>query len=277
MTQKRFTVLKIILIAVLAATLIWTGVIFVQRAESKTEYDEAQELFEQVEAPIVQPAEGAAEQPIATPKPTPKPTDVTYTDPYIEALSKLDISPLKAENEDVIGWIKIPDTIISYPIIQGEDNDFYLKHSWKKTKSSAGAIFMEHQNSGDFSDFNTIIYGHNMKSDSMFGTLGDYCDYEYWQAHPYVYIVNDAGVFRYDIFAAQQVRLNTVVYGMKIENHGQREEIISYSKDYSEIDTDIEPTVYDKILTLSTCSGGRQTRWIVQAVLNEQECFIRER
>ncbi len=278
MGGKGKTVLKIVLIIALIVVLAWLVILGVQSTGSKQEYDEAKQLTEgeTVKAPIKEETAEAAPAPVATPKPTPKPTDITYTDPVIDELLKLDLAPLQAENPDVIGWIHIPDTIVSYPLMKGEDDDFYLRHSWKKTKSSSGAIFMEYQNSADFSDFNTIIYGHNMRNDSMFGTLGEYRKAEYWQEHPYVYIVNEEGVFRYDIFAAHKVRLNTTVYGMKIDDPAHREEFISFALDYSELETGIEPTVYDSLLTLSTCSGGSKNRWVVQAVKSPTECFKRE-
>ena len=88
--------------------------------------------------------------------------------------------------------------------------------------------------------------------------------------------VNDDGVFRYDIFAAHKVRLNTTVYGMKIDSPELREEFISFAMDYSELETGSEPTIRDSLLTLSTCSGGSKNRWVVQAVKNPTECFKRE-
>ena len=281
MGGKGKKILLTVLIVVFVAVLAWYVVLTVKSRGSEQEYDEAKQLTEgeTVEAPVEAPAEETPAEPtapIVTPRPTPKPTDITYTDPVIDELLKLDLVPLRAENPEVIGWIHIPDTIISYPIMQTADNDYYLKHSWKNTKSFAGSIFMEHQNSADFSDFNTIIYGHNMRSESMFGSLDKYRNAEYWQAHPYVYIVNDDGVFRYDIFAAHKVRLNTTVYGMKIDSPELREEFISFAMDYSELETGIEPTIRDSLLTLSTCSGGSKNRWVVQAVKNPTECFKRE-
>ena len=277
MGGKGKTILKIVLIVVLAAGIAWLAVLGVQAVGSKQEYKEAKQLTEGEKADETIKEETAeTAKPVVTPKPTPKPTDITYTDPVIDELLKLDLSPIQAENPDVIGWIHIPDTIISYPIIQGEDNDFYLRRSWKQTKSTAGTIFMEYQNSADFSDFNTIIYGHNMHNETMFGTLDEYRNIEYWQEHPYVYIVNNDGVFRYDIFAAHKVRLNTTVYGMKIDHPDLREEFISFALDYSDRETGIEPTIHDSLLTLSTCSGGTKNRWVVQAVKNRTECFERE-
>ena len=195
-------------------------------------------------------------------------------DPVIEELLTIDLDALRQENEDVIGWIHIPDTIISYPLLQWTDNDFYLEHTWTQTKNASGSIFMEYQNASDFTDFNTIIYGHNMRNGSMFGTLNLYRNSKYLEEHPYIYIVNDEGVLRYDIFAVQSASTKSIIYGLGIENDRRKEEFIRFARDYSLVETEIMPTTEDKILTLSTCTGrGHTTRWVVQGVWNEAHSY----
>ena len=196
-------------------------------------------------------------------------------DPCIQELLTLDLDALREENEDVIGWICIPDTNISYPLLQWTDNEFYLTHSWQQTPNSAGSIFMEWQNSPDFTDFNTIIYGHRMREKEMFGMLHAFRKKEFLEAHPSVYILNDDGVRRYDIFAVQRVKLDSPVYGLGLETDRRKEELIRYSLDYSSIETGIIPTVEDQLLTLSTCSGVNfTTRWVVQCVLNTEGSYL---
>ena len=95
-------------------------------------------------------------------------------DPVAEALRATDLPALQAVNEDVVGWIQIPDTVISYPLMHGENNDLYLDHTWDLKTNAVGAIFMDYRNSGDLSDFNTIIYGHNMLNGSMFAGLSHF-------------------------------------------------------------------------------------------------------
>lgn len=191
----------------------------------------------------------------------------------IETLENLDMDALKKVNSDVEGWILIPGTKISYPVMQASDNEFYLSRTWDKTWNWLGSVFIECENESDLSEFNTIIYGHNMRGGSMFGTLKNYKKAKYWQEHPYIYIMHEGGVYRYEIFAAHKVQLNTIVYGMQIENPKQREELIRFALDYSAIDTGIEPTEDDKILTLSTCSTSAKARWVVQAVWNPEESY----
>lgn len=196
-------------------------------------------------------------------------------DPHIRWLLSLDMESLREINEEVIGWLYIPDTDISYPLLQGADNDFYLNHSWERTENFAGSIFLESQNDPNFCDFNTLIYGHNMIDDTMFGTLRNYRTPAYLEAHPSFYVLNQNGIFRYDIFAVNRAAVDAVTYGMKIETEKKREEFIRFSLDYSDIETDVIPRTEDKILTLATCSGvGYATRWVVQGVLNKEGSYI---
>lgn len=217
-----------------------------------------------------------ADEPLRETEPAvPQETVPVPDDPCIQELLTLDLEALREENEDVIGWICIPDTNISYPLLQWTDNEFYLKHSWQQTPNPAGSIFMEWQNNPDFTDFNTIIYGHRMREKEMFGMLHSFRKESFLKAHPSVYILSDQGVYRYDIFAVQRVRLDSPVYGLDHTTERQKQELIRFSLDYSLIDTGIVPTAEDQILTLSTCSGVNfTTRWVVQGVLNREASYI---
>lgn len=191
-----------------------------------------------------------------------------YVDPYADALRNMDFTALREVNDDVLGWILIPGTVISYPLLQGNDNSYYLNHTWKKWTSVVGAIFMEYTNSPDLRDFNTIIYGHRMNNGSMFASLKYYKKQSYWSSHPYVYITDDNGSHRYEIFAAYEVSTAGDTYKLGFPTEQSKQDFIDYCLDQSVIDTGITPTVYDRILTLSTCTGnGHATRWVVQARL----------
>lgn len=191
-----------------------------------------------------------------------------YVDPYADALRNMDFTALREVNDDVLGWILIPGTVISYPLLQGDDNSYYLNHTWKKWTSVVGAIFLECNNSPDLSDFNTIVYGHRMNNGSMFASLKYYKKQSYWSAHPYVYIMDDRGSHRYEIFSAYEVSTAGDTYQLGFPTEASKQSFIDYCLEQSVIDTGITPTVYDKILTLSTCTGnGHATRWVVQARL----------
>ena len=189
-------------------------------------------------------------------------------DPALEALREIDLDALRQVNPDVIGWIRVPDTKLDYPLVQGEDNDFYLEHTWQGNKNSVGAIFMDCGSAPDLTDFNTLIYGHNMRSGAMFASLHGYSGQSYLEAHPHIYLMVDSGVFRLDVFSAYRAGLDDAAYGQSFRQQETREKFLRNAAEKSVIRTDITPGLQDRILTLSTCSGmGHETRWVVQARL----------
>lgn len=189
-------------------------------------------------------------------------------DPVMDEMAQINLAALREANPDVVGWIRIPDTKIDYPLMQGEDNDFYLKHTWDKQPNSVGSIFLEHLNSSDLTDYNTIVYGHNMKNGLMFGDLPDFSIQKHWQTHPYVYLLTDAGVYRYEIFAFYLAEVDSLTYSMNPAQDITKTNFLNLAMEKNRIQTGIEPALTDRILTLSTCSGGSYAnRYVVQARL----------
>ena len=189
-------------------------------------------------------------------------------DPVLEELRKTDLAALREVNPDVVGWIRVPDTKIDYPVVQGEDNNFYLKHTWQGHENTVGTIFMDYGSSPDLTDFNTLIYGHNMRTGSMFASLRNYSQQDYFNAHPYVYLLVDNGAFRFEVFSAYQAELDASAYGQSFRQRETREKFLQDAAEKSAIETEITPGIRDRILTLSTCSGmGYETRWVVHARL----------
>ena len=173
---------------------------------------------------------------------------------------------------DVLGWITIPDTVISYPLMKAKDNQEYLYQTWDGKYSKFGSIFLECRNSHDLSDFNTLIYGHNMLTDDMFGTLLEYADQSHYESHPSVYVVTDSGVRRYDIFSAYEANVISDTYRLVFEDDARRQSALELYTSSSVLDTGLIPGVTDSILTLSTCTGRgtANLRFVVQAVLAEE-------
>lgn len=265
--------LTALLAVVCALCLGRTALQLVQYRQGDETYAQAQELAGLPDLPDLPPvdvtdgsgeasgsagADGTEEAPEEVP---------VWQDPYAQALKDMDFSALRQQNPDVLGWILIPGTRVSYPVVQGTDNSYYLDHTWRGGKNSVGAIFMDYRNSGDLSDFNTIIYGHRMNNRSMFGTLSQYKSRSYWQAHPYVYLTDDSGTHRYEIFAAGEVSVDSDVYRLGLRSNSGRQSFLDSCLSLSALNTGVTPHVYDKVLTLSTCTGnGHATRWVVQAV-----------
>ena len=248
--NKIRTLIKTVLLLAMIIGVVYLAVRYVEYYLGEQTYDEAKEIaaMENIKVDATVGEDG--------------------TDPYLEALLEVDLEALREVNEDVVGWICIPDTEVSYPLVQGGTNGYYLNRTWKGKAISVGSIFIEHLNSPEFTDFNTLVYGHNMNDKSMFGSLSNYKNKSYWEEHPYIYIVTDSGVRRYDIFAVHRAKITSPVYSMVIKSPKKKNEFIEYSLKHSKINTGIVPGVDDKILTASTCSmGGYGHRWVVQAVL----------
>ena len=240
---------------------------WLDNAGGEVAYNDAMDIAMQV----IEPEAPAQPQPTEIPVEATEP--VTYWvpvpvegDPVMEEMAGINIAALREENEDVLGWIRIPDTRIDYPLLQSEDNDFYLKHTWQKQRNSVGSIFLEHLNRPDLTDFNTIVYGHNMRDKSMFGQLDNYSIEGFWETHPYVYIAIDSGVYRYEVFAFLQAPVDSVTYSIRPQRDDTKQEFIDYSMEHTWIDTGVRPVITDRILTLSTCTGrDYSARNVVQA------------
>lgn len=231
-------------------------------------YSEAESLSQQTQ--ITQSTEETqAEEAPLQPQWIPAPVS---DDPNMEEMAKKNLTALRQINEDVVGWIWIPDSRISYPIMQGQDNDFYLNHTWRKEENAVGSIFLEWQIRDDFSEFNTIVYGHNMKNKTMFSQLHNFRDIRFRDAHPYVYVLTDSGVYRYEVFSCYQAEVESDTYQFGMQWDKTKQEYIDRAIKKSVIDCEITPEVTDRILTLSTCSGlggilGTENRWVVHAYL----------
>lgn len=186
---------------------------------------------------------------------------------------EINFKELEAINKDVVGWIymeALPD--ISYPIVQGDDNDFYLHHTYKKESLFAGSIFVDYKNTKDFSDQNTIVYGHNMKNGSMFGQLKKYKKQETVDKSPYFWIITPNDAYKYRIFSIYTANVDSDTYTL-IKGPGKT--TVEYGNSMK-ANSDLNMGEYnfkatDKIITLSTCTGDSSTRFVVQGVRIEPE------
>lgn len=264
-------VLTAVLTLVLLGSLAGMGYRQLQYREGEKVYQEAEELVQLPDLETIEtvPVEEkpVEQQPAASESAAAEEPAPVYIDPYAQALADMDFVALREQNTDVLGWIVIPNTKVSYPLVQGEDNDYYLNHTWRKTRSVVGAIFVEQQSSADLTDFNTIIYGHRMNNRSMFGRLLDYKKQSYWQDHPRFYITDDSGTHTYEIFAAYEPAVGSTPYCIRFSNDTEKQTFINYGLEHSVIETGVVPEVTDRIVTLSACTGnGHATRWVVQGV-----------
>lgn len=200
------------------------------------------------------------------------PEEETYT---------FDWEGLMEESPYVVGWIQIPGIErINYPIVQHpEDNQFFLTHDWKGARQSAGAIFLNKYNVADFSDMNTVIYGHRMKAGSMFGMLKHYEDQTFMDEHPYCYIYTPNGQkLIYEVICCSYVTDGSDAYLMNFESPDERMAYYDlmlhpYSKQTGKgciTKRDVELDHFDSTIMLSTCNksgSGYYDRTVILAKL----------
>lgn len=174
-----------------------------------------------------------------------------------ETLIPFDWASVLADGEDVVGWIQMEENPkVDYPIVQADDNSWYLNHDWKGRKQFAGAIFMNAGNSEGFTDPNTIIYGHRMKNRSMFGSFKYYTDQSYLDEHHVFYIYMPDGTRRtYEIFVCSNVIDGSDTYTAWFQTAKERLSYYDdlYRQSISERSADLDE--YDTTVTLSTCAA----------------------
>ncbi len=179
----------------------------------------------------------------------------------------IDFDALLALNEDIVGWLRIRALDISYPVVQGEDNDFYLHRTFEKTDNFAGCLFLNYVNKPDLTDQNSIIYGHNMKDLSMFGKLKKFREEGTYEKSKFFWIFTPDFIYQYRIFAATVVNKTGLTYQTSFTDE-QFDEFINYAFEHSEIEaSEVNVTKEDRIVTLSTCTGDDATRFAVMGKL----------
>ena len=185
------------------------------------------------------------------------------------------LDELAKVNPDIYAWIYIPGTKVDYPVLQHPtDNTYYLNYNMNGTRGYPGCIYTEKENNKDFSDFNTIMYGHNMRNETMFETLHYYEDKAFFVNDPYVYVYRGARVLVYEIFAAYTAGNEHILYSYDFQSQDGRQNYVDQIEKGTSgnLRNDVEVTADSHILTLSTCiSGKAKNRYLVQAVLLNED------
>lgn len=196
---------------------------------------------------------------------------------FLDMENPVDFQELQKINPELYAWIRIPDTAIDYPVAQrAGDDGYYLSHDLYGQPRAAGCIYTEDCNSKAFTDPNTVVYGHNMKNGSMFQNLHLFADDAFFQEHPYVYIYTPDTVFVYEVFAAYTYDDRHLINSFDFADRQVFEKYLEDIWDVRAMDKNLRESTAvsgdDRILTLSTCTGGQtQSRYLVQAVLIREE------
>ena len=259
--KKYFTKRNVLILICIVIVCVCAGILLQKSAKE----NHAQKVFEELSNTQVNSTEVLQE-------------DTIFTKLGIEDPGKvLDWDYLKEQNEDIYAWIYIPDTMIDYPILQHEtDDSYYLEYNLDGSKGYPGCIYTEHVNDKDFTDHNTLIYGHNMKNGTMFRDLHSFADKSFFEEHPYVFIYTPEEIFVYEIFGAYKFTDAHILYNYDCySSDGFASYLEMIETDYGtkgNFKDGVEVTGSDRIITLSTCVGGEDDkRYLVQAVLLESE------
>lgn len=192
----------------------------------------------------------------------------------VDSSSVLDISvnfkALKKINPDILGWLYLPYGSISYPLLQAEDNETYLHQAYDKSASSFGSIFMDCRNTKNFSDKHTIIYGHNMKNGSMFGTLKQFCDKTFYKKNKFFFVLTPKVIYTYKVFSYHVADAKGKVYEVHYSDDTQYRDFIDLATKSSYLDTKVKVSTENQVLTLSTCTSAEDERFVVHAKLVEE-------
>lgn len=184
-------------------------------------------------------------------------------------ISYVDLNKLIEANPDVKGWIYIKDTDVSYPVLQGKSNDYYLFRTYTKEYLIAGSIFLDSSNNADFMDKHTIVFGHNMHNGSMFGSLDKFMDEAYRDEHPYIYILLPNGRWnKYEIFSTYIANIDDGTFNVFRENPDAYETYMNLAEGKNMYKNIAEPTSGERILTLSTCTEDSDDyrRYVIHAI-----------
>lgn len=161
----------------------------------------------------------------------------------------VDWEQLKAQNEQIVAWIYVPDCDISFPVMQTSDNEYYLKHTSNKEYNERGAIFLDCEANSSFSDNNAIIYGHSVEDGGMFTQLKNYSDEAFFKEHPYFYLLTPNANYICDIYIYSKTDQSSVYYTTSFGDF--KDSVLQEMKDEALYINDIE--VDSPMVTLSTC------------------------
>lgn len=255
--------MPVALIAALCVCVVALGVSIWQLSDIFLEYKAGEEEYEDLQQYVMAEIPEAEEEE-AGPQDGEEPEEAQDPETQ-ESVQRVALDELQSQNPDTVGWIEIPGTGISYPLMQAEDDVYYLNHTFSGKVNSAGSIFVEAQNSGDFTDLHTIIYGHNMKNGSMFAGLKNYNSPSYLVSHPNVYVDLADGTHSYQIFSVYEAPADSDSYTIGFVPDEQYETFLQTLKSRSAYDTGVSVTKEDTIITLSTCTSHGEHRYLVHA------------
>lgn len=191
-------------------------------------------------------------------------------------LISVDFVALKETCDDIVGWIYCPDTRINYPIVQSNDNDYYLHRLINGEYNAGGTLFMDCRNSSDFSDWNSIIYGHNMKNGSMFSVLPKYIDQEFYEEHPVWYLLTPECSYVVEFVGGYVTAADSAAYAFPKNAEGKKQ-LADVAARSSSFRSGVAVGEEEKLVTFSTCVYDfENARYVLIGVLRHFETIENE-
>ncbi len=179
-----------------------------------------------------------------------------------------DFAALAQVNDDIAAWLICEGTVIHYPVVQGTNNSYYLTHLFDKTRNRMGTLFIDCGNTPGFADENTVIYGHHMKSGSMFAALVGYKEQSYFDAYPAMRLLAPGGNFRVELFSGYVTGAASEAYRKTFATEEDFAQYLLDVREKSDFESDIQVTAQDRIVTLSTCTYEfNNARYVVHGKL----------
>ena len=226
--KKTITAVQVVIGVLVALALAWL-------AFKLLGYNQAQQVYRNIDAAYASQVEGT----------------------YDGEPSPIDFVALQQQYPNVVAWLKMDDVDVSYPIVKGDDNDFYLHHDPAGVDNIAGSIFLDYRAKSLDTDLYDLVYGHNMRDESMFGQLDNYTSEDFYRKGTGAFcIYTPTASYRYKIFAVDVVDPTSDVYQMGFSNTQAFGAFVKQLKESSMYDTGVEVTGFDHVVTLSTCSNS---------------------
>lgn len=228
MKKRIKTVVIILLLAVFAYSVTRLVLYYMEYREQTALYETAADTYMEIQEP------GSGEEGDACP--------IT-----------VDFDALLAECGDIVGWLYCEDTNINYPLVQGEDNDYYLRRSYTGEHLTAGTLFVDAANRPQFADSNSIIYGHNMKSGIMFAHLRDWADQEFFDAHPVMWLLTPTQNYRIELIGGYLTPAASDSYTIFTGPCPEFDEYLENIVSASDVQADVETPGDGHYIMFSTC------------------------
>ncbi len=242
MKKRRLIIIIVVLVLILAGILTAIFYLYDKGGQIEREYETKLQVYEGIKPEGVQ-------------------TDVNY------------LADCLSINPDTVAWITIPDTEIDFPVVQGEDNSYYLNHGFEKEISSLGVPFLDYRVSGDFTDFNSIIYGHHIKGGMMFSGLDKYKDEDYFLSHRTGYLTTGDRIYTIHFVACMVSESDGIAYKAVFLTEREKSDYLEQISDKALVlnDFSIEFLGNKQMITLSTCSYEfEDARTVVIGYLEEK-------